>query len=612
MMSPFQRSRAYATLAVAAVSVIGCRSAGAVAPAYQPINPTMADTVITLTGHDLTIDQVVEVARYGAKVQLSAEARQRGADTHGLMMEAAAEGMPVYLFNRGAGNQREVVQFEGDPLSPENKDKLEQKALIQFRNGAKSGTGPEIADEDAIRAAMVVRANTMSYLAASPGLQQALIDLINNRITPVARMMGGSGEADGPMSGNENAAMVGAGEVYYKGVRMPASQALEQAGLKPLQPAPGDGTVSTVNADVTGQAALLIEDARQALEWADLIYAMDLNGMNSSVTPLFGPVQANRPFKWLNWQAARVLGMIKGSYLFNDDPKRIIQDPESLRASAIRQGSAWQAWGHLRDTVVTQMNWSDHNPAVKIDASPKDSWELSTPQAMKYYVKGGKNSNGKHGFIFSNANWDPYPLGNEIEAFTIALANMDVAVMLRMDRFSNPFFTVIQPSDVLKGRAGDFQAGALQGGDYAPQGNAKTAADLFQEIQTFASPLSPSGFALVATVEDLQAQTRIKVARARDAVDNTMLLLGQELLTATYWLDIRKAQDETRSFGDAPTAAWASFRKVIPWRLDPAKPLDQPPGLIAYGFLKTSPASSFYPSDPTMIEGGDRSAKLRK
>jgi len=568
-------------------------SVASAAPDYHRIAPTMAEKTITLTGRDLTLEQLVAVARYGAKVKISPEAMQRTADTHGLMMEAAAEGMPVYLFNRGAGNQREVVTFTGDPLSPENRPKLEEKALTQFRNGAKSGTGPEIAEEETVRAAMVVRANTMTYLPASPQLLQALVDLLNNRITPVARMMGGSGEADGPMSGNENAAMVGAGEAYFRGVRMPAADALKAAGLAPLQPAPGDGTVSTVNADMAGQTALLVEDAKRALDWADLIYAMDLNGMNSSVTPLFSTVQANRPFKWLNWEAARVLGMIQGSYLFNDDPKRIIQDPESLRASAIRQGAAWQAWGHLRDTVTIQMNYSDHNPAATVGAGPGDSWELSTPQAMKYYVKGGKNSNGKHGFIFSNANWDPYPLGNEIEAFTIALANMDVAVLMRMDRFSNDFFTVVKPADVLTDRAGDPQAGVLQSSDYAPQGNAKTAADLYQQVEILANPLPPSGFALVATVEDLEAQTHIKVARAREALEDTVQLLGQDLLTASYWLDVRAVQDAGRGFGPAPTAAWEAFRKVIPWKQDPANASPTPPAIAAYDFLKGTPAAGF-------------------
>ena len=56
----------------------------------------MADKTVTLTGHDLSIEQIVQVARYGAKVQLSTEAQQREADNYGLLLEATAEGVPVY------------------------------------------------------------------------------------------------------------------------------------------------------------------------------------------------------------------------------------------------------------------------------------------------------------------------------------------------------------------------------------------------------------------------------------------------------------------------------------------------------------------------------------
>lgn len=87
----------------------------AVMAAYTPITPTMADNTITLTGHDLSIEQVVQVARHGAKVELSPAARQREADNYGLLLEAAAEWVAVYWFNRGAGDQRETVMFEGDP-----------------------------------------------------------------------------------------------------------------------------------------------------------------------------------------------------------------------------------------------------------------------------------------------------------------------------------------------------------------------------------------------------------------------------------------------------------------------------------------------------------------
>jgi len=141
--------------------------------------------------------------------------------------------------------------------------------------------------------------------------------------------------------------MVGAGDAYFEGVRMRADQALQKAGLTPMRPfAADDNALTSSNAYATGQAALLVNDARAALEWADLIYAIDLNGMNSSITPLSLVVQRDRPEKWLNWHAARVLDMIKGSYLFDRDAKRIIQDPESLRASSIRQGSAWEDWAH--------------------------------------------------------------------------------------------------------------------------------------------------------------------------------------------------------------------------------------------------------------------------
>src|ERR1700736_3943050 len=374
---------------------------------------------------------------------------------------------------------------------------------------------------------MVVRANAMTYNAPSPQLSQMLLDLLNKRITPVVQSRGTVGEGDLAQLGNVGGTMVGVGEAYYHGVRMPAATALKQAGLKPLQPfAADDNALTSSNAYATGQAALLVNDAREALEWADLTYAMDLNGMNSSITPLSLIVQADRPNQWLNWDARRVLDMIKGSYLFDADPTRIIQDPESLRASSVRQGAAWEEWSALQSAVVFQANTSDHNPAVHVGLGPQDSWELATPQMMKYFIKGGPYSHGQHGYIVSNANWDPYPMANKLENFVIAIANMDVAVMLRIDRFTSPFFTVVKSSEVLP----DIRH---WGGGYAPVA-------LQQEIQSLTNPVPPFGAAIVGTVEDLQAQTLIKVQHARQAVATTMDLLGHDLLEASFWMDVRK------------------------------------------------------------------------
>ena len=562
---------------------------------YHPIRPTMVDKTITLTGHDLTIEQLVDVARNGAKVQLSPEAKQRQADNYGLLLEAAAEGIAVYWFNRGAGDQRETIMFSGDPMSPKNKAYLEKSQLQEFRLGAVGGYGPEVDEEEIVRAMMLVRANAMTHNAPSPQLAQTLLDLLNQRITPVVQSRGTLGEGDLAQLSNVGATMVGAGDAYYQGTRMPAAEALAKANLKPIQPFAADtNALTSSDAYATGIAALTVDDAQRALDWADLIYAMDLNGMNSSITPLSTLVQRERPFKWLNWDAARVREMIKGSYLFTDDPHRIIQDPESLRASSIRQASAWQDWGALRDAVVLQMNSSDHNPAVRTDLSPEDSWEMSTPQMMKFYVKGGKYSNGKHGYIVSNANWDPYPMANKLEDFIIALANMDIAVSLRIDRFFNPFFTLTNPAQVLHMSPGNGFAIYLAGG------GGFTSVDLEQEIQSLTNPVAPSGQAIVGTVEDLQAQTRVKAYRARQAVSTTFDLLAHDLLTATLWLDVRKAQDPSRNFGDGPTAAWAAFRKIVPLLPDMEGVPTQSRPMAAAAFLKSTPASMFFGGGATM------------
>jgi histidine ammonia-lyase len=343
--------------------------------------------------------------------------------------------------------------------------------------------------------------------------------------------------------------------------------------------------LTSSNAFATGQAALLVHDAEHALNWADLAYAIDLDGMNSSITPLTAAVQRDRPEPWLNWHARHILDLLKGAYLFGADEQRIIQDPESLRASSIRQASAWEAWARVRDAVVLQANSSDHNPAVSVGLGPADSWELATPQLMRYYVKGGAHSHGQHGYIVSNANWDPYPLANEIEAFDIAIANMDIAVMLRIERFRNPFFTGVSARAILPGAA-------IRDWGYSP-------VDLQQEVQSLMEPIAPFGSAIIADVEDLQAQTRIKVQKARQIVATTLDLLGFDLIEGSLWLDVRKAQDPAREFGLAPTAAWRAFRAQVPLSQDPGSSDLRSASALAAEFLRKTPATAFLPPDAT-------------
>jgi histidine ammonia-lyase len=556
----------------------------ALAVEFHPITADAESTVITLTGHDLTIEEVVAVARHGAHVRYSPEAIARAVAGAELRAEAAAEHIPVYGVNRGAGAQREVKVSRNEVTD-----------LSRARAGAKEGVLPEIADEDLIRAFLVIRANSVPFEAATPQFMQLLVALLNTRVTPVMYSRGTLGEGDLFLTSNFLATMVGRGDAWYRGVRMSAAEALKRAGLEPLSTETGGGTS---NAYADALAAVLVADGREALEWADLIHAMDKLGMNSSVTPLAPRVQAKRPFKWVAWDAARIMDMLKGSYLFEDDPKRIIQDPESMRASYIRQGSAWQAWAALRDNVLVQINSGEQNPVILLDASPGDSWELSTPQFMRYYVKGGPASHGRHGYILSCANWDPYPMTNAIEAFTIALANMDAAVAQRIERFSDrgpsAFFTGIYPKDVLTPEQLRLSPAPLE--PYF------AFMDVWAEIQNDAHAVTPEGNATDFGVADLEALGRLKAARAREVVDLSVQLLAYDLLTATYWLDVRKAENPRRDFAPAPTAVWTAFRKILPWQQETDARPDIPYGAVAYEFLKRTRAAAFYSGGPPMPE----------
>jgi histidine ammonia-lyase len=162
--------------------------------------------------------------------------------------------------------------------------------------------------------------------------------------------------------------------------------------------------------------------------------------------------------------------------------------------------------------------------------------------------------------------------------------------MLRIERFRNPFFTGVAAVEVLPDAAGGFFG-------YAP-------VDLQQEIQSLMNPVAPFGSAIVGTVEDLQAQTRIKTQRARQAVDTTFDLLAFDLLEGSLWLDVRKAQNPARNFGAAPTAVWSAFRQRVPLRGGSAGPGSPSTAETAARFLKTTPASTFFHGDPP--PGADR------
>jgi histidine ammonia-lyase len=587
-----RRCNRYAlTVPIALLGACVIQSAGA-NEAYRPITATLASKTITLTGHDLTIEQVVDIARHGAKVIVSEEAMQRGADSFGLMLEAQHEGIPVYRFNRLAGSGREVATMTGDPDTAENAAKLAARHEARsgtIGQGPFAGFGEDIPDEDIGRAMLAVNANIVTYEAASPAYIKGIVDLLNYGVTPAVHWRGAIGESDFvPVA----ATLTGRGFAYLKGLRMPAAEALAKAGLKPIHLEGNDEALGTTSALTAGFAALLVSDARELIEWHDVIWAMELDGMNGNVGPLSLPVQSTRPYPWANFAALRVLDMLRGSYIF-DGEYRILQDAESLRATVWRDGGVWAAWARLRDGTLIQINSTDHNPTFRPDVSPQDSWELATPQLMKFFVKGGRFSHEKQGYILSNSDWDPYPLLDDVEAFPVALVNLMVAVVQRMHRFEDPFFTVTDAAQILKTHPGPEGASGTSGGG----GGGAIADALWQELKPLANPVPPDGVAADKGVGDLDAVPMLKLMRMRQALDVSRDILGQNLLNAAFWMDVRKLENPDRTFGPGPTTVWVNFRKIVPFRDAVTQPSFATRDDLAVNFLHTNSPASLYPGN---------------
>ena len=573
-----------------------CIQPARAAEPYHVIVPSAAARTIVLTGRSLTIDQLVDIARNGSKVAIAPELRQGAADSFGLIQQAQAEGVPVYLFNRNAGSGREVQSLNGAPDSPEYQAEIARR-YATTTDGELPGFGADLPDEEIGRAMLAVDLNNMRYLAASPAYVQGIADLLNAGVIPAVHARGVIGESDFVPTG---AVLRGRGFAYYRGVRMTSAEALAKAGLKPIRFEAADGNLVTTSALTAGYAALLVHDIRNFLEWQDLAWAMNLEGMNGNVGPISLPVQATRPFPWANYAAARALDMLKGSYIFDGEP-RIIQDPESLRATVWRDAGAWKAWAQLRDDVLIQMNSTDHNPTIRPDFSPADSWELDTPQLRKFYVKGGKFSHGKHGYVLSNSNWDPFPLADDIEQFPIALNNLMVTVVQRMHRFEDSFFTVADPK-VLMHEEGAVRSSLLGGSG----GGGAIADALWQELKPLGNPIAPDGVTADKGVGDLDAVPMPKLVRLRNALDIARDILGQDMITAATWMDLRRIENPQRSFGGGSGAALAAFRKVVPF--GPIAASEN--GLASRGdrataFLQATPAASIYASAAVPMPGGE-------
>ena len=525
--------------------------------------------VLMLTGHDLTVADVARVARDEVTVQIDSAAITRVERSYRLLLLAAKQGLPIYGLNRGVGIDRDKVVFRAGELDPEVRQGSERfNRNLLYAHSA--GVGSE-APEQYVRAAMLARLNTMLFGAtgAQPAVVETYVAFLNQRIHPVLPARGSIGEGDIDILAHIGLAMMGEGNVVYRGQRMPARDAMRQAGVPLLVPVAKDGlSILSSNAYAAGMAALVAVDAGRLLNGGELVLALGLEGLNGNISPLLEPVQRVRPFQAQTAAAHRIREALEGSYLWQADASRPLQDPLSFRTASQAYGNARAALDALEEDLRIQLNSSDDNPAVLLDVVAPSN---ASPLVRSYYVHEGDLS----GALMPSGNFEPMAWVIELERLAIALRHVSSGSVQRMTRLGTSTMTGL--STFL---ASSDTAMALAEAQYPYLA-------LDAENRALSHPVSADAATAAGGIEDVASNAPLAVEHVGRMVDNLYYIVGMELMHAAQAVDLRRRATPALALGRHTGRLYTAYRTVVPF-LDRDRPLTEDI-TRSYEFLKRWP-----------------------
>jgi len=319
--------------------------------------------MIVIGEESISLQQVVAVAQSREKVAVSSRKSflDRMEESRSVLEKSLAEGTPVYGVTTGYG------ACCGNRLDTDDIEELKQLGtnLIKYHG---CGVGEPL-DIEETRAAMLCRMVCLSqgYSAISVELLERLADLLNEGITPLVPCMGSVG-ASGDLTPMSYIAAVLAGEreVFYRGNRMPAAEALLQAGLKPYEFKLKEPLAMINGTSVmTGIASIAVIESRRILNAA-------LAGTALAVHALAGHPSHFHP---LVSEAKPHPGQINSAKVLNDllvsadsPPESAqpfdLQDPYSIRCAPQVLGVLDDALSWIERWIEIEINSANDNPLL--------------------------------------------------------------------------------------------------------------------------------------------------------------------------------------------------------------------------------------------------------
>src|SRR5512143_284279 len=299
---------------------------------------------ITLDGSALTIEKLVAIARNGEKVALAPAALERIKACRQMLEQKLAAREIMYGTNTGIGEFSEKVLSD-------DQVKDFQKYLI-YNHAA--GIGEPLPLE-VVRAALTGRVNVHAHgnSGCRPEITLTLVEMLNKGVTPVVCQKGSVG-ASGDLAPMAQAALLlmGEGEAFYNGERLPGAEAMKRAGI----PIPGlqarDGLAAINGSNLlTAMSAVQLYDMERWLKQAEIAAAMSIEALLGNLKPYNTKLHELRGVRGAVISAQNIMKVIAGSDLTTGKMKTKVQDAYSMRSTPQVIGAARDAIAYARAQV---------------------------------------------------------------------------------------------------------------------------------------------------------------------------------------------------------------------------------------------------------------------
>ena len=476
----------------------------------------MADLTVVLDGGPLRLEDVEAVARGGAAVRIGERARQAMAAARAWLERLDDTGERVYGITTGVGRLKDVL------IPPSERARLQRNLVLSHAGGV----GPPL-PEDEVRAVLLLLAASLCRGASGvrPVVAETVVACLERRVHPVVPE-GGSLGSSGDLAPLAHVALclIGEGEAWMDGRRVPAAEALGRAGIAPLVLESKEG-LALLNGThlMTGVGALAVLDAARLVRLADVAGAMSLEALMGTNAAFDPRIHALRPHPGQQASAANLRRLTADSAIIasHRDCTRV-QDAYSLRCMPAVHGSARAAVGFAREVLEREAAAVTDNPLVF----------------------------AADGAVLSGGNFHGEPLGLALDTLAVGLAQLAGISERRIDRLVNPLTSEGLPAFLAA-------EGGVNSGYMIAQ---YVAASLVAECKRLAQPASVDSIPASGLQEDYNALAAASALKARAAVGHVRRVLAIELLLAAQALDLRAPLAP----GRGSAAARDAVRRRIP------------------------------------------------